>query len=643
MYIVKRSQHNPILEPSSDRPWEGAGTFNGCPVKKDGKTHLLYRALGKPDPLLAPGVYLSSIGHAVSDDGNVFKERTQFIAPSEAWDKYGCEDPRTTFFEGRYYTFYTALAEVPFGPSSIRIGCAISDDLETIAEKKLVTRFNAKAFALFPERINGKITAILTAHSDEPPQKLAIAQADRMEEFWSEEYWKAWHENIESNTVQFQRTSNDFVEVGAVPIKTDDGWLLIYSYIQDYFAGAQRVFGIEAALVAHNDPRVFIGRTHSPLLVPETPYEVYGLVGRVTFPSGALVVGERLDIYYGAADTFCAKASVYLPDLLDALVPDRRARFAQKSPHNPILQPNPNSAWQARAVLNPGAIELKGTIYVLYRAMSQDNTSVIGLAESIDGTTISTLHPEPIYVPRADFEKKRGSPTGNSGCEDPRIMKVEERLYMLYTAYDGVEAPRVAITSIAETDFLAHKWNQWTMPVRISPAHVSDKDACILPERIDGKYVVVHRIDPNICQDMFDDLNFSDSEINRCFEILMPREGTWEQKKVGIAGPIIKTEKGLLMIYHAVSKHGVYQLGAALLDSKDPTHVLGRLNEPFLSPQHHFEKEGEIPNVVFSCGQAVRADVMYVYYGGADKVVCVATLSLSKLLRVLTPECLEEI
>src|SRR5665647_572342 len=172
MYVIRRSSHNPLIAPTNDKQWESRGTFNPSPVKVGKLTHLLYRALSRPDPLMSPGG-TSTIGKALTIDGTHFQNRRQFITPTEEWDKFGCEDPRATFFEGKYYIFYTALGGLPFGAGNIKVACAISKDFETIEEKHLITPFNAKAMVLFPERIGGKITVMLTAHTDQPPARIA--------------------------------------------------------------------------------------------------------------------------------------------------------------------------------------------------------------------------------------------------------------------------------------------------------------------------------------------------------------------------------------------------------------------------------------------------------------------------------------
>lgn len=86
------------------------------------------------------------------------------------------------------------------------------------------------------------------------------------------------------------------------------------------------------------------------------------------------------------------------------------------------------------------------------------------------------------------------------------------------------------------------------------------------------------------------------------------------------------------MIYHGVSIESIYRAGAALLDLNDPSKVLARTKEPILEPEMEFEKHGTVPNVVFPCGTVVRDGRLWVYYGGADKVCCVASAPLDEFL-----------
>lgn len=644
MYIVRRDRKNPLITPQDEHKWEARGTFNGCPVKRGDDTYLLYRALGNPDPLSAPSG-LSTVNIAVlkeKEKSAGFQKLGRFITPSEPWDAAGCEDPRVTFFEGQYVIFYTALGGYPFNAGNIKVGVALSKDLKTIDEKHLVTPFNAKAMTLFPKRINGKITVIVSAHTDEPPVAIAIAQCDKLEDLWDENFWKKWHTKLPDHTVNPLRRNNDHAEIGSPPILTKDGWLLFYSYIQNYFGGGERVFGIEAMLLDKKDPRAIIGRTHGPVLVPEEIYERYGITENVVFPSGAILhKNGSLDLYYGAADSFCARASLCLADLLNAMVSDRRAKFAVRAKGNPLLVPIAENPWERKAVFNAAAVDIGKETHLFYRAMGDDNTSVCGHAiMSKNGLSVKKRASEPVYVPRAEFEKKHGDPNGNSGCEDPRLTKIGAKIYIGYTAYDGVRAPRAALSSISVKDFAAGRFDKFAMPELITPDGIDDKDMCVLPAKIHGNYYIFHRIGGQICADFRPSLDFSKSRVTRCIPLLPPRPGMWDSRKVGIAGTPILTKKGWLFIYHGISSSSTYRLGAALLDAKDPTHVIARMADPIFSPEEPYELVGQVPRVVFSCGAAVKGDSLIIYYGGADSVIGAATLSISQLLDLLIPKVL---
>src|SRR3989344_3243145 len=445
MFVIRREPHNPILAPQKERPWEARATYNPSVVRTDEGMRLYYRALGNPDVLQTPHPGLSSIGTAFAEDGVHFRMRQQVIAPKEPWDVFGCEDPRVTLFEGRWYCFYTALGGYPFGPDNIKVAVAIGDAPDNFTERHLITPFNAKAATLFPERVGGDIILLLTAHTDwtaeHPRPTIALARAKKIDDFFDPLYWEHWHEHLADHALaELRREEGDHIEIGASPLLTDSGWLLVYSYIQNYYEEQKRIFSVEAALLDKGNPQKLISRTES-ILVPQEFYEEYGLVPNIVFPTSTTLGDDgRLDIWYGAADTVCAKASVKLHDLLRALDPTRPARTFIRASENPILVPQ-GAGFESRDVMNAAAIELNNSIYILYRAMDSANTSTVGLAISQNGMTIDERLSEPIYVPRADFEMKRGTPTGNSGCEDPRIVCIDGMLHMTYTAYDGAHSP----------------------------------------------------------------------------------------------------------------------------------------------------------------------------------------------------------
>lgn len=638
MVDIKRYFANPILEPNKQNDWEKEAAFNGC-IAEGGKDlfHFVYRAQSQTQTIDGNNLELSTIGYAKSSDRIHFKKRRQLITPEFDWEKFGLEDPRLTCIDNKYYIFYTALSDYPHSPAGIKIAVALTSDFKKIEEKHQVTHFNSKAMALFPEKINGKLTAVLTVHTDMPPAKIAIAQFDNPAQIWDQNFWQNWYNSLDTHTLNLLRSSDDHIEVGAPPIKTASGWLLIYSYIKNYRT-QYKTFGIEAILLDPTDPTKIISRTQKPLLTPQENYELQGKVPNVIFPSGALVHENELGIYYGAADTTCCLATCNLDELLNDLTSSShihatikiKEKIVERFAENPIISPIPEHEWESKATFNPTAIYEGGKVHIIYRAMSQDDTSTLGYAQSSDGFHIDERLPLPIYVPREEFEVK--AQKGNSGCEDPRITKIGDQIYMTYTAFNAKDQTHVALTSISTRDFLKKNW-KWTKPVSISPLGIDDKNACILPEKINGKYVIFHRINPRIWVDFVDDLNLGGEKLIKGIPAFEPRIDKWDSNKVGIAAPPIKTAEGWLLIYHGVSEADhKYRLGAMLLELNNPTQAIARTNEPILEPEMEYEAVGLTPNVVFCCGAVVIGENLLIYYGGGDKVVGVAAVNLNLLL-----------
>jgi len=321
---------------------------------------------------------------------------------------------------------------------------------------------------------------------------------------------------------------------------------------------------------------------------------------------------------------------------------------------NPILKPDSRHWWETKAVFNPAAIYEGGKVHILYRAIGETDNSCLGYASSLDGFHIHERLDKPAYVPRELFEGVNSMPRldneifspyvsgggGGGGCEDPRLTRIEDRVYLTYVAYDGYNPPRVALSSINIDDFLNHKWD-WKKPVLISPPHIVDKNACLLPEKINGKYVIFHRIFPHILIDFVDNLDFDGKSkwLEGQYRISV-KSSSWDSRKVAAGPPPIKTKDGWLFIYHAIDeKDGLrYKIGAMLLDIKEPTRVLARTTRPILEPEAEYENEGLKYGVVYPCGAVVLNDTLFVYYGGADMVVCVATAKMNEFLSQLSYE-----
>lgn len=313
----------------------------------------------------------------------------------------------------------------------------------------------------------------------------------------------------------------------------------------------------------------------------------------------------------------------------------------KKSEKNPIIEPEKTHSWESQYTFNPAAVYKDGRVHLVYRAIGDSGVSVLGYASTRDGVHVDEKLDQPVYVTRLLDKKEEYvvhyvSFSGGSwgGCEDPRITDLGERFYMTYTAFNGY--PRVALTSIDVTDFLAKKWN-WKEPVLISPPGEVHKNWVLFPEKINGKYAILHSISPDILIDYFESLNFDGKTfIKSCHgqEARDTKNGRWDSRVRGVGPPPIKTKDGWLVIYHAIDDKdpSKYKLGAMILDYKNPQHVLYRSAKPILEPDERYENEGFKGGIVYSCGAVVVGGTLFVYYGGADTVSCVATADLNEFL-----------
>jgi len=171
----------------------------------------------------------------------------------------------------------------------------------------------------------------------------------------------------------------------------------------------------------------------------------------------------------------------------------------------------------------------------------------------------------------------------------------------------------------------------------ISAPQQANKNWVIFPEKVNGKYAVLHSLTPNVLIEYCNDLYFDNNAfIDSCYQS-SGRENEWDNWMRGIGPPPIKTNAGWLVLYHSMDKRDPdrYKIGAMLLDLNDPTKILYRSSNPLLEPDARYENDGFKSGVVYTCGAVIIGDLLYVYYGGADTVICAAFIELNQLISQL--------
>ncbi|MEA2715030.1 MAG: beta,2-mannobiose phosphorylase / 1,2-beta-oligomannan phosphorylase [Candidatus Parcubacteria bacterium] len=321
---------------------------------------------------------------------------------------------------------------------------------------------------------------------------------------------------------------------------------------------------------------------------------------------------------------------------------------------NPVISPLPFREWEMRGTFNPAAIQDdEGHVHLFYRAIGDDGISRIGHAESADGLHFEERSMYPVYEPEPgyglpDAARASGpkvynpayytSGGGWGGAEDPRAVRLEDRVYMTYTAFEGWDSVRMALTSIGLGDLKRGLW-RWRLAALISPPGHVAKNWVLFPEKIHGKYAVLHGIAPRILIDYVDSLDALGSH-GMYIRSQAPNGGRkdfWDNWVRGAGPPPLRTSIGWLLLYHAMDKNdpNKYKLGAMVLDLEDPTKVLYRSPQPILTPEMSYENDGK-PGVVYASGAVIMRhateDALIVYYGGGDRHVCIAQTPLEPLL-----------
>lgn len=327
-----------------------------------------------------------------------------------------------------------------------------------------------------------------------------------------------------------------------------------------------------------------------------------------------------------------------------------------------ILEPT-KLKFENKGVFNPACIRKGRYVHMFYRAWDKKERSTIGYCKLDGPLKVVERAKKPILFPEFSYEHN---------LEDPRITFLNGTYYLVYVAYDGknvriayatskdlkkfkkkgVISPeitydeaedifRVCKSKLKERYFL---FESYFKDIVGKDVLLWNKDAILFPKKFNGKFALLHRILPDIQIIYFNDfkdltLDFWKKYFRRLSDFVVLESEYWyENRNVGGGCPPIETDKGWLLIYHAVDdmdRGKIYRAGVALLDKKYPTKVISHPKEPLFSPEETWEKKGNIDNVVFPTGAVVFDEELYIYYGAADKYIGVVSLNVNELLNEL--------
>lgn len=334
--MLKVKDEGIILE-KTKREFENKAVLNPACVQVDKITHMFYRAVNQNN--------ISSIGYCQLVDHKVVKRlQRPILFPEHDYEKKGIEDPRITFLDGTYYLFYTAHdglnALIAYATSqdlinftkqgliSPKISYDKAEDI--FRESKIIEKYRMfevfykerkgnnvllyeKDASLFPQKFKGQYVLL---HRILPGIQLIYFKdfTELTDAFWRQ-YLTKLGDHVVLDPLYWYESRN--VGGGCPPIKTKDGWLVIYHAVEDTPLG--KIYHAAAVLLDLANPTKVLGRLKEPLFSPRISWEKRGIVNNVVFPTGAVVENKTLYIYYGAADTCIGAKSVNLDSLLAAI------------------------------------------------------------------------------------------------------------------------------------------------------------------------------------------------------------------------------------------------------------------------------------------------------------------------------------
>lgn len=578
------------------------------------------------------------IYRSISKDGKVFQKKIDLIGITA---KTGSIRPT------KNTTFYTNSAGMPseiFVSDTGKNGCFVSftgkQSWKVAAQTSLLT--GPTVAAKIPGKRGQKTQYVAFSTKTGKNIFQAISKSDLS--------------HFRSSSVVLRTRMQSFESTRITPFYTEtlEEYLLLVYIAED----AKQRLSLGAALFSREDPSELVWRSTFPIWSLDPKTKISGVRFLGGFPRGKyfwlyIESAERGIEYFPVAQYWKAPRIKESP--VAAVLPKRKRGIKitlEKVHQNPILEPRSEYAWEAFASFNPAAIVLDGKVHLLYRAQGYNGQSVLGYAGSSDGIRIEERSTEPVFIPTqpkstSDTLYPLPSGGGTGGCEDPRIVEINGILYLIYVAFDGSQPPGVALTSISRENFLKKRW-RWSAPRLISKPGQIQKNWVLFPEKINGKYAVLHGLTPQIKIEYLDTLN--DLGKKRFIESLSSHGGrgyidaerlaAWDNIVRGAGAPPLLTKYGWLVFYHGMDMRdpGKYKVGVMLLDKKHPEKILRRALEPVLEPDTTYENSGHKSGVVYVCGAVIKDKTIFVYYGASDRSCAVATAPLDTFLKDLLKE-----
>lgn len=267
---------------------------------------------------------------------------------------------------------------------------------------------------------------------------------------------------------------------------------------------------------------------------------------------------------------------------------------------------------------NGGIVRTNGHMVMLITMESLQGRTLIYKATSDDGLNF-VVESDPFMAPP---QKGFRAPYEDYGIRDTRITPLDGRYYITYIA-DSSHGMRLGLA--VTDDFTDYEFIGYASQPDV-------KNGVLFPEKIDGRYVLLKRpLGGAIWMSFSEDLIFwGDDQV-----VMTPRGDHWDSSRVGAAAVPIRVEQGWLLIYYGAkdtSAGPLVRLGAVLLDGDRPARVLARSNVPILAPRERYERIGDVPNLVFSCGAIVRDGQLHIYYGASDSCICLGTAGVDELV-----------